>query len=51
VAGIKLEEVDKGGEDNTEAAAGDILLFMSSAKGSLLLIAELMQTLEGEVLV
>jgi hypothetical protein len=49
VAGIKLEEVDKGGEENTEAAAGDIL-FMSSAKGSLL-IAELMQTLEGELLV
>ncbi len=50
MAGIKLEELDKGGEENTEAAAGDILLFMSSAKGSLL-IAELMQTLEGELLV
>jgi hypothetical protein len=51
VAGIKLEELDKGGEENTEAAAGDIL-FMSSAKGSLL-IAELMliQSLEGELLV
>lgn len=46
MAGIKLEELDKGGEENTEAAAGDIL-FMSSAKGSLL-NAELMQTLEGE---